>query len=176
MTSPSAETPVIFLDFEASALGVEGYPIEVGWALVSSPGQVIVRSMLIRPARQWATWEWSPDSAAVHNIAQEELMRNGIPAGTVAQVMNTELAGQVVHSDHPRGDGFWLHVLFDAAGLVPTFRLKDIASAFERVSDLAYERAVERGNHPPVTHRAGDDALHWARKYIAAVAWDRGQR
>jgi hypothetical protein len=143
MTSPSADPPVIFLDFEASALGSRGYPIEVGWALVTPTGQVLVRAMLIRPDEAWADWDWSTESAAVHNIAREELMRNGIPVGTVAQVMNRDLAGQVVHSDHPRGDGFWLQVLFNAAGLAPTFRLKDIAPAFERVSDLAYERAVD---------------------------------
>jgi hypothetical protein len=173
MTIRSESAPIIFLDFEASALGPRGYPIEVGWAMVDPREQVTVRALLIRPTEAWADWEWSPESARVHSITRDVLDQNGLPVHAVAETMNAELAGRVVHSDHPRGDGFWLRVLFGAAGLEPAFLLKDVASVFEGVSDLAYEQAVERGKRPPVTHRAGDDALHWARKYMAAVAWDR---
>ena len=39
-------------------------------------------------------------------------------------------------------------------------------------ADLEREREQHLRQRTP---RAGDDALHWARKYAAAVAWDRGE-
>jgi len=163
----------IFLDFEASALGPRGYPIEVGWAIAEPPAQIRQRAMLIHPAAVWSDWDWKVESERVHGIPQDVLRRDGVPVREVAEIMNAQLGGQVVYSDYPRGDRFWLRVLFDAAGIEPAFRLRDVAAVFEGVSDLAYERAVERGKHPPIIHRAGDDALHWARKYLAALDWDR---
>ena len=48
--------PLIVLDFEASSLSDDSYPIEVGVALVlNSDGPIRVWSSLIQPCREWTS-------------------------------------------------------------------------------------------------------------------------
>jgi hypothetical protein len=44
----------VFLDFEASSLAKDSYPIEVGWVFEGGTG---AESWLIRPAPDWTDWD-----------------------------------------------------------------------------------------------------------------------
>lgn len=105
------------LDFEASGLGPESYPIEVAW---SDPSGA-VESHYIDPAPDWD--DWDPEAEAIHWISRDLLRDEGKPVGWVATRLNAVLAGRVVYCDAPAFDQFWLRRLFQAADMKPAFQL-----------------------------------------------------
>ncbi|WP_282348459.1 hypothetical protein [Pseudomonas sp. PS01301] len=112
------ERPLFFIDFEASGIAPDSYPIEV--AVVSSD---ITFSSLIKPARYWT--HWSFDAQDMHGLSQDQLREQGNTPSAVARHMNQLFSGQVLCSDSPQ-DAFWLDVLFEAADLAPRFELKPL--------------------------------------------------
>ena len=76
------------IDFEASSLAMQGEPIEVGIALWERGGPIKTWSSLIYPADDIL---WSPESAEVHGITREELLRAPHPA-RVAERLNARMA------------------------------------------------------------------------------------
>ena len=121
----------VFLDFEASSLSDDGYPIEVGWVFEDGRSE----SHLIKPAPQWI--DWDPSAEALHRISRATLEACGVPHDVVAHRLLSTLSEHVVYASAPSWDGKWLSVLFRAAGMPRhAMRLKD--------SDEAYvEAAVE---------------------------------
>ena len=105
------------IDFEASGLGPESYPIEVAW---SDPDGG-VEAHYIDPAPGWE--DWDPEAEAIHWIPRHLLRDCGKPVVWVAERMNTVLAGRTVYCDAPRMDAFWCRRLFEAAGRDPRFQV-----------------------------------------------------
>ena len=101
---------IVFLDFEASSLGKDSYPIEVAWIFEDGRS----RSMLIRPAEAWT--DWSFEAERVHGLARRQLEAEGVPVDQVADEMIKALGGQELHASAPSWDGKWLSVLLRAAG------------------------------------------------------------
>lgn len=64
------ERPSLFIDFEASGIAPDCYPIEV--AVVS--GETSFTS-LIKPARYWT--HWSFDAQDMHGLTQDQLRQQG---------------------------------------------------------------------------------------------------
>lgn len=119
----------IFLDFEASSLGDDSYPIEVGWACEDGAGE----AHLIRPAPQWT--DWDPSAEATHGLARATLEADGEPHDAVARRALEALTPHQVFVTAPSWDGKWMSVLLRAAGLPRhALRLKD--------SDEAHRAAV----------------------------------
>ena len=85
--------PLAVIDFEASSLDPNGYPIEVGLALRPAPDEPIRGwSALIRPAEDWTRHgDWSPASAKVHGIRGGELLARGQPSEPIATALNAAL-------------------------------------------------------------------------------------
>ena len=144
--------PSFFIDFEASGIAPDSYPIEV--AVVSSDTSF---SSLIKPARYWT--HWSFDAQDMHGLSQDHLLEQADPADVVARHMNQLFSGQVLCSDSPQ-DGFWLDVLYEAADLMPTFQLKplEVLVGREAASDIY-------GLHPATKHHR---ALHDATVLMSA--------
>ena len=160
----------VFLDFEASSLSDDGYPIEVGW--VFEDGQA--ESHLIKPAPQWVDWDRSAE--ALHQISRATLEADGVPHDVVAHRLLDTLGQHVVYASAPSWDGKWLSVLFRAAGIPRhAMRLKDSGEAYAeaavealsaavppaQVDILAAEivgRALAAAGERPVKHRALADA------------------
>lgn len=140
------ERPSFFIDFEASGIAPDSYPIEV--AVVSSDTSF---SSLIKPIRYWA--HWSFDAQDMHGLSQDQLHQEGIPPDAVAQQMNQLFLGQVLCSDSPQ-DGFWLDVLYEAADLIPTFELKPLEVFVGREAASDIYRLLPTTRH----HRALNDA------------------
>ncbi|HEY1090166.1 MAG TPA: hypothetical protein VGE47_03675 [Burkholderiaceae bacterium] len=108
------------LDVEASGFGRGSYPIEVGF--VEGAGECFC--CLIRPDPDWLHWDDTAE--ALHGISRDVLYRHGKPAAWVASEMNSRLKGQTVYCDGWAHDYAWLGRLFDAVGLVPSFKLEDL--------------------------------------------------
>lgn len=112
----------LFLDFEASGLQPETYPIAVAWSQTTGE----IESYLIRPLPEWTHWD--ADAERVHRIPRERLAAEGRDALFVARRMNEQLGDQVVWCDGGSFDRGWLDMLVEAAGVKPGFELRDIVS------------------------------------------------
>lgn len=160
----------VFYDCEAS--DVEGYPIEIGWALADPETDTIVsESHLIQPPEDWPMKEsWDRAAERLHGISLLRLWTDGRPVSEVARRMNEALDGRELFSDAPQ-DETWLRLLFEAAGLEPTFIVRKTDArvlisqrAAERgLDDAAYARARALATElAPRRHRAEADARHLA--------------
>lgn len=152
-----AFTPTIpaIIDLEASGFGSNSYPIEVGFVLPDGR----LACTLIRPETHWTHWDAS--ASHVHGISRELLQSHGKPATQVAFWLNDHLRGMTVYSDAWGHDYAWLAVLYDAANLVPSFKL-------EHLSRITPECEAARWTqvHAEIEqllglkrHRASNDAL-----------------
>lgn len=165
-----AETEPVFYDCEAS--GLDGYPIEIGWAFIDpGTGTIVSESHLIRPPEEWPVEEnWDQTAESLHGIALAQLKLQGRPAWDVARRMNEVLDGRELFSDSLQ-DEAWLRLLFDAAGLDPFFTVRR-TSADILISQAAAGRGMDRATYAstealaaeqaPRRHRAEADARHLA--------------
>jgi len=160
----------VFYDCEASAL--EGVPIEIGWAWVDDAKRSLIsESHLVLPPPEWSIESlWDPDAQKLHGITLSGLRAQGRPVGDIARRMNQALAGRELFSDDPH-DRAWLRLVFEAAGLEPTFTIRETDArlfisrlAADRCIDAdAYARARESATQrEPRRHRAEADARHLA--------------
>ncbi len=165
--------PLVVIDFEATALTLTGYPIEVGIAKAASPGaEIEVWSSIIAPEPHWdIDRQWDPDAERIHGITRWQL-RNASPARDVMEKLN-DLGGPVgqVWCDGGHYDAFWLSVLAEAANIKPQFELCDLAAALNLKPETRkrYKNFI-RGSAPP--HRAGSDAKRICSALLAALASD----
>lgn len=153
MARVTSMRPAHFIDFEASGIAPDSYPIEV--AVVFPGGEY---QALIKPAAYWE--HWSYDAQDMHQLTREQLVSEGTPAIQVAEQMNALFDGKTLCADNP-ADCFWLDVLYEAAGIDPTFAIQPIESFVGR------EAASEISSRLPV--RKGHRALHDAQELAKAV-------
>jgi hypothetical protein len=142
------------LDIEASGFGRDSYPVEVGFVLPG--GQTYCT--LIRPAPDWTHWD--PAAEKIHRIPLATVIQHGRDVTEVATQLNARLQGQTIYCDGWAHDYVWLNVLFEAAGLTPSFKLDNLRAlltdqeaAFWAVvkKQIAQEMRLPR-------HRASSDA------------------
>lgn len=169
---------LVFLDFEASSLGKNSYPVEVGWVFEDGRSE----SHLIRPAQQWT--EWDDAAEAIHGIRREELDRDGTPHDAVAARMVAELTGHDLLASAPSWDGKWLSALLRAAGLPRhSLRLRDSDDAHcelartilapvvpphrlaATVRDLVAGAEIRKAGEAPA-HRALADAIEERERWL----------
>ncbi len=114
------------IDFEASSLEDDSYPIEVGLAFWPSPEEAMSSwSTLIKPTCDWTrNGHWSPKSAKVHGIRGSDLVASGQSLDRVAATLNEMLGpGRIAWCDGDAYELYWLGKLFTAANTAPLFRL-----------------------------------------------------
>lgn len=142
------------LDIEASGFGQGSYPIEIGWVLPDGRA----RCTLVLPAPHWQHWD--EQAAALHGIGRDKLLSHGRSAQQVARMLNEDLAGQTVYCDGWAHDYSWLGALFDAADLVPRFRLETVSRLLEepQLQALGMARAQALRELGLQRHRASNDA------------------
>ncbi len=119
-----------FLDFEASSLSDESYPIEVAW--VFEDGQE--ESHLIRPAAGWI--DWDPKAERIHGISRAALQANGEPSDAVARRLVEVLSGHRLFASAPSWDGKWMSVLIRSAGF-PRHALRLQATQIAQTEGIA---------------------------------------
>ncbi|MBU1193184.1 MAG: hypothetical protein KKA36_03580 [Gammaproteobacteria bacterium] len=113
----------LFMDFEASGLSPESYPIQVAW---SAPDGSVTECWYIEPSTTygWALEEaWADSAERVHGIPFATLLEQGKPAALIASRMNEQLQGQTVYVDGGAYDRVWCEQLFVAAGLDQWFAI-----------------------------------------------------
>jgi len=162
----------VFLDFEASSLSKDSYPIEVGWAGEDGSSE----AHLIRPAPGWSDWDASAE--AIHHIGRDTLLAKGEPHDEVARRMLETLGPHDVYVTAPSWDGAWLSRLLRAArlprhalrlhdadeahvGVVVELLGADPADPLARAEgfDLLFEARCRMTAGRPA-HRALADAVH----------------
>ncbi len=163
----------VFYDCEAS--GLNGLPIEIGWAFVGADNAIHSEGHLIKPPPSWNLPDvWDPRAQAIHGIAPEQLMALGSPPLQIARRMNETLAGRELFSDSSM-DEFWLMRMFEDAGDDPAFTIRrtDANVLFaERAAQFGWdrrrlERVRDKANQiAPRTHRAEADARHLAQFWL----------
>lgn len=142
------------IDIEASGFGPHGYPIEVGITLESGE----CYCSLIKPQPNWTYWD--TNAQTTHNISRANLIKYGNDVVTIANALNTMLAGKTVYSDGWVVDKPWLITLFQAARVPQNFTL----SALEMImSESQMEIWDETKSNilqasPLTRHRASSDA------------------
>ncbi|WP_146205051.1 hypothetical protein [Meridianimarinicoccus roseus] len=102
------------LDFEASRLSPEGWPIEIGLSWLSF-GDLRSWSSLIKPTPDQDLSDWSEESAAVHKIPFAEFDAEPAAAAVSEDFWRT-LRGRILVSDAPEFEERWFHKLLYAAG------------------------------------------------------------
>jgi DNA polymerase III subunit epsilon len=159
---------VIFLDFEASSLFQDSWPIEIGLARLDEDLEVSSEARLIYPHPEWPMTSWSPASQAVHGIPFEHLT-GARPAAEVAAWALARLEGRVVLSDNPAWERKWLDRLLATIGragaveVLPYFGWVEAKLDPARL-DWLHERLARRTSR----HRAGPDAARLAEAYASA--------
>lgn len=144
-----SETPPFFLDFEASGLGVWGFPIEVAWGNSDDN----MECWLIRPDAAWSRPEgWESAAQRIHGIEWPQLLESGKDPRWIVERMNAQLVGKVVYVDGLPYDQLWLEQLLHSAACAPSFSLGDF-------DELLYATAPRT-----MTYRVG-----W-REQLRAVA------
>ena len=161
-----------FLDFEASSLKKNSYPVEVAWAFEDGRCE----TYLIRPAADWTDWDAKAES--IHGISRDTLLREGLPVDEVARHLVEGLEEHQIYASAPSWDGKWLSLLLRTAALPRhLLRLRDTEEAREEAvrevlapavpaegceaavsSILAEVETYARAQ--PVRHRALPDAQH----------------
>ena len=163
VTAPPAiaDAPAV-LDIEASGFGQHSYPIEIGFVL--SGGETYCS--LIRPEPGWTHWD--ADAERVHRFPLEAARKHGRDVREVAQLLNDRLRGLTLYCDGWAHDYVWLNVLFEAAGLTPSFKLDNVRALLSDreaahwgvvKKQVATEMRLQR-------HRASSDARVLQRTLI----------
>ncbi|MFO7839721.1 MAG: hypothetical protein R6X08_09515 [Desulfosalsimonadaceae bacterium] len=116
---------MIIIDFEASSLRKNSYPIEVAWGDSTDN----IQSYLLNPDYMEGWTDWNPESHEYHGLTREELRRLGEDPRQVAGRMVEELAEEGVYSDEPHYDIRWKNRLLADSGYDP---------ALIRIHDLNY--------------------------------------
>jgi len=116
-----------FFDIEASGLGPDSFPIEVGWAFASGSSG----SFLVRPAPTWTLDAWDPLAEDIHGISYEQVLNQGISPWDAALRLNRLMAppGETrltVVSDAVEMDTFWLDRLFEESPEDRAFEVRDV--------------------------------------------------
>lgn len=153
--------PLTVIDFEASSLDLDSYPIEVGIACWPAPDEPVFGwSALIRPTGAWTRQgHWSPASAKVHGIRGSDLVAHGRSPEQVAAALNEALGpGAVAWCDGVDYDEHWTGALFKAANIRPTFTLGDWHRLAAMPGPAARERVLDWMRRVRARHRARDDA------------------
>lgn len=173
------ELPV-FMDFEASSLGKDSYPIEVAWS--NTDGSI--ESYLIRPEASWTDWDEFAEHE-IHGISRDQLMDEGLPAEWVVGRMRGKLKDRYVYVDGGEFDAMWCERLFDYRGYTGKlpFRMKhfadlllfDFGSWTVTDSELMDRIRSEARQDAGGQHRAAVDVRYLQAVYQRVKQQDRSE-
>lgn len=114
---------ICIIDIEATGLSPESHPIEIAFLSLTGDSD----SFLINPetASHWTHWDRNAED--IHGISREECIDKGISIYEAADRLNKQLCGYLLISDAAGFDGWWIDVLFEAAGLEQEFSVVDLS-------------------------------------------------
>ena len=158
------ERPRVFVDFEASALDANSFPVEVAWSILGEDLSIRTESHILRPKPQWRRRKWCPNAERVHGLSLDRLEREGEDAEDVwlAFALDTgaSLPGAEVAVSHVPSDRKWMGDFAASAGETPpeTIDVLEVLLASgvggDFLAALPFDPEAEFG----MAHRAGPDA------------------
>ncbi len=168
---PLEEEPSVplVLDIEASGFGRGSYPIEVGFVLADGTSHC----RLIKPESDWTHWD--AGAQELHGIDRQVLQGKGLHVIEIAQFLNEKMLANTVYTDAWGNDSSWLALLYDRAGIQPSFSLQSLRALLGEKQleqwQLAKERVIKR--LALERHRASADALILQQTYLES--WHMSQ-
>jgi hypothetical protein len=130
----------------------------------------VSESHLIRPPQDWPVKEsWDGAAERLHGITLCQLRLDGRPVWEVARRMNAALDGRDLFSDAPQ-DEAWLRLLFDDAGLEPTFIVRS-TDARVLISRVADDRGLDEAAYARTKTKAADFARDCTAPRRMPVIW-----
>jgi hypothetical protein len=139
---------LLFIDFEASSLNPDSYPIEVAWSNYNGTRE----SHLINPYSVEGWRDWSTSSQSIHGLSRSRLVRDG----------------KVLLTNCVEYDLDWCEKLFRSTGNEMEFKLGDIWHVFNL--HLHLEPSLEQVmNDQPVTPEQVKQEL----QKISQFAWQQ---
>lgn len=177
------ETAPLFLDFEASSLSFDSYPIEVAWAGEHADPQAFLISPETIP--EWT--DWSRAAQNIHRIKPKTLLRQGISPMEAASKISTALENKTVYTDNPDFDGMWMKALFDGVHMAyPKINILHLdALLIETICpDLDHriqylpkiiEFKIMARNKIRIQHRAAQDVQYLLELFKLAKAFSHSQ-
>jgi len=121
-------TQPLFIDFEASSLNSDSYPIEVAWSL--EDGSIESHLINVHAIKSWR--DWDPYAQDIHGISKQKLFEEGKHPKWVAQRMNEVLTDKVLLTNAYEFDLDWCETLFKAADEYMYFNFGDSWHVFGR--------------------------------------------
>ena len=162
------------IDFEASSLSSESWPIEIGLSWLDE-GEVRTWSSLMRPSRSWSLDDWSDESAAVHRIPIE-LVLAAPSVDVVAARFYEALGTRQFVSDAPDFETHWLTRMTEAADLPAKGTVLDFHRvSFANFNGLALDLLYETIERKAVPHRAGPDSARLVAGWCRTLAHQEDQ-
>ena len=158
----------VILDFEASSLWIESWPIEAGITRFeqSKPN---TWSSLIKPAASWNKQDFNMFYSATHRLSVKDL-QDAPEATQVALTLIPHIAGRTVVSDQPDYIQHWLAKLLQTAHLVHTQPVTSFDEAsIENFSDDGLRIIKETLSGQAEPSRAGPDSARLASGWEAAL-------
>jgi DNA polymerase III epsilon subunit-like protein len=159
---------IAFIDLEASGLGSNGFPTELGWAVIREDGSVESSCCLIRPPSSWRfyTNAWSNSSERLTGITRQMLEEDGLaPAEAMKRFMEAVGDRELV-SDEPDFDNHWLGMVAKAAGISLQGRVIGNANS---LIGKAWPQQRPQPEVGRASHRAEPDARRLALACAAAL-------
>lgn len=159
------------VDFEASSLGPDSYPIEIGWTEGSKH-----HSYLIRPYAMWTDWDDYAENE-IHRISREQLMDEGLPPDEVMELANQSIGAGVIWCDGGIYDLRWLAVLERCSGVRAKFSLGSVQKLLweqHNVPAPSFYDVKQQLTDPARLHRAGYDAHIIKRAALLCMGVDFG--
>lgn len=171
---PDYTNDLAFLDFEASSLDEQGWPIEVGVSWLTDQGGIESHTKLIRRHRSWNLSAWSKQSEQLHGISIEQLEKEGIQPDEAAEWFVSVTESRRIGSDAPEFEGRWLGRLLrtsmrEALVVKQVARIADFYDLiFPMLRGAELDAFFERLARQPAPHRAGPDSARYAKALKAA--------
>lgn len=170
---------LIFLDFEASSLTPNSWPVEIGLSWLRDDGEVESHARFIRRHPTWSMDDWSEQSAAIHQIPYGVLETEGLEAPDAAEWFMETTQGRLIGTDAPEFEAKWLRRLLeiDRDPFAVNRQIARLEDFYALIHPLLSERALdsffERLSRLKAPHRAGPDSARFAKALKAAMDYDR---
>lgn len=170
---------LIFLDFEASSLSPNSWPVEIGLSWLRDDGEVESHARYIRRHPTWSMDDWSEQSAAIHQIPHGILESKGLEAPDAAEWFMETSKGRLIGTDAPEFEAKWLRRLLetDRDPFSVNRQIARVTDFYALIQPLLSERALdtffERLSRLKAPHRAGPDSARFATALKAAMKLDR---
>lgn len=166
--------PLLVVDFEASALDRESYPIEIGLARWDGPvAPIRIWSSLIRPASEWVRdGVWFESAQKIHGIAPGQLADAPGPEAVMRRLREVARGADTARSDNPQWDTFWMQRLETAAQMPSPFWIGHLREAVASLGATPRERLSEHVKANDRPHRAAADALLMTQAVAYAIELD----